>query len=490
MQSSGGEITKDNTSVEYYGTIFAAAESPAESGVIWTGSDDGLIHITKDGGKNWENITPKIFPEWAMVNSIDLHPTKKGVAYVAATRYKSDDFAPYLYKTKDYGKTWTKITNGIPNNDFTRVLRLDPERDGLLYAGTESSIYVSFDDGQNWQPMRYNLPIVPITDLQVKENDLIAATQGRSFWIFDDLNPLRNFDKTTLGKIKTDNFLVFKPSDTYLSERNMKLGFYLNQKPDTSKILEVEILDADGNLIQKYSSDSKITKDKDFNVKKLEATQGVNTITWNMRYEDAKKFDGMILWFGGTQGVQALPNDYKAKVTFDGKTQETDFKLLKDPRWSVSDAGLQERFTFLKEVRDKLTETHEAIINIRKMRSSLNDWKTKASSNEDWKVVSESAESIIKNMTTIEEALYQTQNRSGQDPLNYPVRLNNKLSALATTVGSGDFPPNEGAKEVKAEITQQIDEQLKLYYEILKTDIPAFNKLVDEKNIPAIEIEK
>ena len=490
MQSSGGEITKDNTSVEYYGTIFAAAESPVESGVIWTGSDDGLIHITKDGGKNWENITPKILPEWAMINSIDLHPTKKGVAYIAATRYKSDDFAPYLYKTKDYGKTWTKITNGIPNDDFTRVLRLDPEREGLLYAGTESGVYVSFDDGQNWQPMRYNLPIVPITDLQVKENDLIAATQGRSFWIFDDLNPLRNFDKTTLEKIKTENFLVFKPSDTYLSERNMKLNFYLNQKPDTSKILEIEILDKDGNLIQKYSSDEKITKDKDSNVKKLEATQGANTITWNMRYEDAKKFDGMILWFGGTQGVQALPNDYKAKVTFNGKTQETDFKLLKDPRWSVSDEDLKERFIFLKEVRDKLTETHEAIINIRKIRSSLNDWKEKASSKEDWKVVADSAESIIKNVTKIEETLYQTQNRSGQDPLNFPVRLNNKLSALATTVGYGNFPPNEGAKEVKADITSKIDEQLKLYYEILKTDIPTFNKLVAEKNIPAVEVEE
>ena len=488
MQPSGGEITKDNTSVEYYGTIFAAAESPAESGVIWTGSDDGLIHITKDGGKNWENITPKILPEWAMINSIDLHPNKKGVAYIAATRYKSDDFAPYLYKTKDYGKTWTKITNGIPKDDFTRVLRLDPEREDLLYVGTESSVYVSFDDGQNWQPMRYNLPIVPITDLQVKENDLIAATQGRSFWIFDDLNPFRNFDKTTLEKVKTDNFVVFKPSGTYLSEQNMKLNFYLTQEPDSTKILEIEILDKEGNLIQKYSSDEKVTKDKDSNVKKLEATQGANTITWNMRYEDAKKFDGMILWFGGTQGVQAMPDDYKARVTFNGKTQETDFKLLKDPRWSASDADLKERFTFLKEVRDKLTETHEAIITIRKARSSLQDWKTKAK--DDWKAVADSAESIIKNLTKIEEALYQTQSRSDQDPLNFPVRLNNKLSALATTVGYGNFPPNEGAKQVKADITSKIDEQLKMYYEILKTDIPAFNKLVADRNIPAIEVNK
>ena len=488
MQSSGGEITKDNTSVEYYGTIFAAAESPAESGVIWTGSDDGLIHITKDGGKNWENITPKILPEWAMINSIDLHPTKKGVAYVAATRYKSDDFEPYLYKTKDYGKTWTKITNGIPKSDFTRVVRLDPIRDGLLYAGTESSVYISFDDGQNWQPMRYNLPIVPITDMQVKENDLIVSTQGRSFWIFDDLNPIRNFDNQKLEKLKTDNFLAFTPSDTYLSDRNMEMYFYLNEKPDTSKVLEIEILDKNGNLIQKYSSDEKATKSKDSEVKSLKANKGANTFKWNMRYPDAKKFDGMILWFGGTQGVEAMPDDYKAKITFGGKTQEVDFKLLKDPRWSVSETDLKERFTFLKEIRDKLTETHEAIINIRKIRSDLNNWKEKAGQNEEWKQVAESAEKINKELTKIEEALYQTQNRSGQDPLNFPVRLNNKLSALATTVGYGNFPPTEGAKQVKKDITEKIDEQLRMYYEILKTDIPAFNKLVAEKNIPAISV--
>ncbi|WP_291724641.1 WD40/YVTN/BNR-like repeat-containing protein [Bernardetia sp.] len=488
MQSSGGEITKDNTSVEYYGTIFAAAESPAEKGVIWTGSDDGLIHITKDGGKNWENITPTNLPEWAMINSIDLHPTKKGVAYVAATRYKSDDFTPYLYKTKDYGKTWTKITNGIPKDDFTRVLRLDPVRDGLLYAGTESSVYISFDDGQNWQPMRYNLPIVPITDMQVKENDLIVSTQGRSFWIFDDLNPIRNFDNQKVEKLKTDNFLAFAPSDTYLSDRNMEMYFYLNEKPDTSKILEIEILDKNGNLIQKYSSDAKATKDKDSEIKSLKAEKGANTFKWNMRYPDAKKFEGMILWFGGTQGVEAMPDDYKVKVTFRGKTQEVDFKLLKDPRWSVSDADLKERFKFLKEIRDKLTETHEAIINIRKMRSDLNDWKAKAKENKEWKEVAESADKIIKELTKIEETLYQTQNRSGQDPLNFPVRLNNKLSALATTVGYGNFPPTEGAKEVKKDITEKIDEQLKMYYNILKTDIPAFNKLVAEKNIPAISV--
>jgi photosystem II stability/assembly factor-like uncharacterized protein len=499
LKSSGGPITQDNTSVEYYCTIFAGAESPQEEGLIWIGSDDGLIHVTKDGGKNWENVTPTNLPEWTMVNSIDVNPFEKGSAYVAATSYKSGDFAPYLYKTSDYGKTWTKITNGINPEHFTRVLRADPKRKGLLYAGTESGMYVSFNDGANWNPFQLNLPIVPITDLTIKQNNLIASTQGRGVWIVDDLTVLHQLENS----IKSADFHLFQPKPSYRmdggnwgSSRNggsktagenhasgVVFNFYLENKPDSTTKASMEIMDSDGDLIQKFSTDAKEKSEK------LILKDSANTFAWNMRYPSAKKVKGMILWWGTLNGPKAVPGKYKAKLTVNGAAQVQEFTILKDPRNPSSQEDFQEQFDFLLDTRDKLTETHEAILDIRKVRKSLMDWKGKVAGDSTMAAIAEMADAIDKRITKIEEELYQTKNRSRQDPLNFPIRLGNKLAHIASLTNMGDFPPTEQAIEVKDVLTKRIDMQLAEFQKIVKEEIPKFNELVKEKEIKAIEIK-
>ncbi len=492
---SGGPITKDNTSVEYYGTIFAINESAIEPGVIWTGSDDGLIHVTHDGGKNWTNVTPKKMPEWIMINSIDAHPTIKGGAYVAATMYKSGDFRPYLYKTTDYGKTWTKITDGIPENHFTRVVRADKKRPGLLYAGTEYGMYVSFDDGDKWQPFQMNLPIVSITDLTIKNDNLIASTQGRGFWLIDDITPLHQLNKNTASA----KFHLYKPLDSYKMDGGGRgpsktagenhpggvlVHYYMQQKPDSATVAKLEILDQNNKLIRSFATNAKEKKDK------LEVKEGLNRFVWDMRYPEASKFDGMILWGGGTQGPKAIPGKYKAKLTVGKESQETEFAILKDPRTKATPEDLQAQFTFLTEVRDKLTETHDAIKDIRSMRAQLNTLKGNLKGQDNYKDVVDAATAIDKKITKIEEALYQTKNRSGQDPLNYPIRLNNKLANLVGQVSTGDFRPTEQAYAFKKEITAQIDEQLNLFKQVQAQDVPALNKLVKDKGVDAVSVKK
>ncbi|MBC7923718.1 MAG: glycosyl hydrolase [Ferruginibacter sp.] len=498
MGSSGGPITKDNTSVEYYCTIFAAAESPSEKDLIWTGSDDGLVHVTRDGGKQWENVTPKGMPEWMMINSIDPHPTVKGGAYVAGTRYKSGDFQPYLYRTLDYGKTWTKITNGIAEEHFTRVVRADPKRPGLLYCGTESGMYVSFDDGASWKPFQSNLPIVPITDLTIKHDNLIAATQGRGFYLIDDITPLHQVNNEVAGS----PFHLYKPTPSYrmeggsTSRRPLKgvgqnhpggvlIHYYLKDQPDSTATITLDITQADGKPIKSFSNKAKDPKDKGEQLLAVKA--GINRFAWDMRYPDAKKFEGMILWSrSGTEGPKAVPGTYKAKLTVGGQTRETDFEILADPRVTTSREDLQAQFDFLMEGRDKLSETHEAIARIREVRGQLKQVTGRVKEADENKPMLEAAKVLNRKLTDIEEALYQTKNRSSQDPLNFPIRLNDKLGNLVGVAGSGDYRPTDQSYAFKKEITGKIDEQLSKLKVVLQTDVPNFNKLVKEKGIDAV----
>ncbi len=492
---SGGPITKDNTSVEYYGTIFAAMESPAEEGVIWTGSDDGLVHVTRDAGKTWKNVTPKALPEWSMINSVEPHPTQKGVMYLAATLYKTGDFQPLLFKTSDYGKTWTKITNGIPATHFTRVVRVDPKRAGLLYAGTEYGMYVSFNDGASWKPFRLNLPLVPITDLTIKEDNLIAATQGRGFWIIDDLTLLHQLTP----QIAEEKFHLYKPMPTYRTlgsnGANLKfegqnhpggvmVHFYLPTAPDSTSKISLEILEKDGKLIRKYDTKAKEPANK------LDAKTGLNRFVWNMVYPEASRFEGMILWGGGTQGPKATPGTYKARLTVNGQPQETEFVILQDPRSQTPLADLQAQHAFLLSVRDKLTETHDAISKIREARTQINSVTSRFQGREDMKDVLDAAKAMNKKMTEVEETLYQTKNRSGQDPLNFPIRLNNKLSNLASQASVGDFRPTDQMYAFQKEVTAQIDEQLKKLNQVFATDLPALNQLIRSKNVDAIMLKE
>ncbi|PKP32875.1 MAG: glycosyl hydrolase [Bacteroidetes bacterium HGW-Bacteroidetes-17] len=496
LKSSGGPITQDNTSVEYYCTIFTACESPYEVDLLWAGSDDGLLHVSKDGGKTWTNVTPKGMPELMMFNSIDPDPFVKGGAYVAGTRYKLGDNEPYLYKTKDYGQTWEKITTGIDPNHFTRVVRADPMKAGLLYAGTENGMYISFDDGANWQTFQLNLPIVPITDLTIKDNNLIAATQGRSFWLIDDITPLHQLSE----EVANSKFYLYQPTASWrMGGRGRGRGgssagqnhpggviihFYLKEKGEKDKV-SLEIFEADGDLISKFSTNP----DKKAKEGKLEIKEGMNRFIWNMMYPGADSFDGMILWGASMSGPRALPGIYKAKLMVNDEGSETTFEILKDPRNDATMADLQAQFDFIISVRDKLSETNNAITNIREARKQIN-LITGNMKGDDFKEINDKAKNILKAMKEVEEALYQTKNQSGQDPLNFPIKLNNKLGHLSSLASTGDNPPTASAVAFKKEVTAAIDAELNKLKDVFETEIPAFNKMVKEKDVDAVILNK
>jgi photosystem II stability/assembly factor-like uncharacterized protein len=496
MGPSGGPITKDNTSVEYYGTIFALAESVHEPGVIWTGSDDGLIYLTRDGGKTWQNVTPppSLMPEWIQINSIEPDPFNLGGLYVAATMYKWDDFRPYLYKTKDYGRTWQKITEGIAEDHFTRVIRADPERPGLLYAGTESGLYISFDDGEHWQPFQLNLPVVPITDLAVKGTDLIVATQGRSFWVLDHLEALRQLTP----ELARQDVILFKPKDTYrlrggtfgntppnMGENpppGVAIFFYLKEKPDSATVVKLEILEEDGDVIRTFATNAKEQRNQ------LKVRAGSNKFVWNMRYPDAEGFEGLILWAASLQGPLAPPGTYRVRLTVGDYVQEQTFRLLKDPRATATDEDLKAQFAFLMEVRDKVSEVHRTIKHIRKIRQDLREVLERLPDDSTGVTLRQQGQAIIQKLTEVEEALYQTKNQAPQDPLNFPIRLNNKLAALMGVVGEGDFRPTDQAIAVKNELIAQIDSALERYREVVADELPPFNEAVLGLRLPYVAI--
>jgi photosystem II stability/assembly factor-like uncharacterized protein len=506
---SGGPITKDNTAVEYYGTIFAALESPHQPGVFWTGSDDGLIHVSRDGGENWADVTPADLPEWTMINSIEAHPFEEGGLYVAATGYKQDDFAPYLYRTTDWGQSWTKITDGIADDHFTRVIRADPDRAGLLYAGTERGVYISFDDGETWQSLQLNLPIVPITDLAVKEQDLVAATQGRSYWILDDLTPLH----AITGEIAAATAHLFTPRPTHRLGRgggfrgpppntgaNPPSGpvfhYLLAETPDDETEIKLEIFEADGDEVMTYTrkpaeeEDESGGRDRGPNTKLLETEPGLNRFVWNMRYAGMERFPGMILWNDRGAGPTAVPGAYSARLTVGDWSQEVEFEILKDPRSSATLEDLQAQFDFVVSVRDKLTEIHEQIGKIRTARAQLEALDERLKEKEGMEDVLKASKALQETVTPIEEALYQTKNRSRQDPLNFPIRLNDKLAGLMGTASFGDARPTSQAYAVRDELFAAADAELAKLQSVWTETLPALNRLIQEKAVVAIEIDE
>jgi photosystem II stability/assembly factor-like uncharacterized protein len=487
---SGGPITKDNTSVEYYATIFAATESALEPGLLWAASDDGFVHVSRNGGQSWENVTPKGIPEWMMFNSVEVHPTQKGGLYVAGTRYKLGDYQPYLYKTLDYGKTWTKITTGIDPTHFTRALRADPKRPGLLYAGTETGMYISFDDGISWKPFQLNLPIVPITDLALKNDNLIAATQGRGFWLIDDLTVLHQLSGQSLRVPH-----LYKPMPSFRMNgsdngdkkregQNLPNGvivhFYLPQV-DTSTQVSLEFLEWSGKRIKKY--DSKAEKR---NEQLGELVAGGNTFVWNIRYPDAKSFEGMVLWWSQMAGPKAVPGMYKVRLTVNGQMQEQPFEILADPRSTSTPEDMQRQFNFMRAVSEKITEAHEAIETLRKVRSQVNQLSDRLKGQQAYAALVEKGKAISKALTEVEEALYQTKNRSGQDPLNFPIQLTNKLAHLNSLTGMGDFAPTQQAEEYRQDVTARIDAELAKFKAVMDKEIPAYNTLAWELQVDAL----
>lgn len=492
LKSSGGPITQDNTSVEYYCTIFAAQESSLQEGLLWVGSDDGLVHVTKNGGTSWENVTPKGMPEWMMINSVEPSAFDAGTCYVAGTKYKTGDFAPYLYKTTDYGQTWTKITNGIPSEHFTRVLREDPKQKGLLYAGTETGMYISFDDGKNWNTFQLNLPIVPITDLTIKDYNLIVATQGRSLWIIDDLTVLHQLNASS-----KDANVLFTPKDTYRMPGRSRKGSktsgtnhpngvitYFNLKDFDEKNDKVSLtyFDTKGDTIKTFSTKNK-KKDK------LEVKKGANQFVWDMTYDGAESIDGMILWWASLDGPSAVPGNYKVSLNVNDEIISKTFTVLADPRSETDLAGMQEQFNFIKDVNKTVDEAHKSIKKIRKINDQLTAFETQYKDDENVKELLEKAKVLKKQFSEIEKALYQTQNRSGQDPLNFPIKLTNKLGHLNALVSMGDFPPTEQDIAVKNELSKEINEQLSAFNILIDNEIKEFNAAFNSKNLNYLFIE-
>lgn len=498
---SGGPITKDNTGVEYYCTIFTVAESPIVRGLIWAGTDDGLVWVTEDGGKNWRNVTPpaSLMPEWIQINSIEASPHDPKKAYIAATMYKQGDFRPYLYRTADGGKSWTRIVSGIAEDAFTRVVREDPNVAGLLYAGTETGMYVSFNDGASWESLQLNLPVVPITDLALHREmkDLVVATQGRSFWILDDLPVLHEWKRRGNGFFPvepawrmTGSWAPVRPGMTVGENppAGAVLHFWLDEAPQEEAVLE--ILDARGKVIRRFSSRAQQDSGGEESdgrrggqASRFEPAKGLNRLVWDLRHEDAKSIPNLILWAGSVRGPKAAPGRYRARFSAGKISFETEFWVRKDPRLTeITQEDLEIQEQFLLQIRDKLSEVHEAILKIRDVRSQVEAWGKRDAALE------KAAKELSAKLTAVEEKLYQTKNRSPQDPLNYPIKLNNKLAALASVAGSAEARPTAQSQQLYEELAHRANAQLRTLDGLLRKELDAFNRLVREKELPAVTV--
>jgi photosystem II stability/assembly factor-like uncharacterized protein len=505
QQSSGGPITQDNTSVEYYDTVFAIAESPVEKGVIWAGSDDGLVHVTRDGGQHWANVTSKEFGEWSLVSILDASPHAGGTAYVAIDKHKLDDYKPYVFKTGDYGKSWTKITAGLPENGYAHSVKEDPKRKGLLFAGTENGIYVSFDDGGRWQPLKLNLPTTPIHDLMVKNDDLIAATHGRAFWILDDISPLRQMNASTAS----EEAHLYQPAAAI---RYRGPGFTLpatapvGANPPTGVILDyflknapkdgitLEILDAKGKVIRKYSSkkaaEGASPDEEEFGITrpgdKLPAEAGLNRFVWNMRSEAPANVPGSVSWGGRPTGPLVVPGSYQIKLTAAGKTSTATAEIQKDPRVPSSQADLEKQNELAMRIRDRVNAGHEAVNQIRSVRGQIDALKKRLGADASAKPELEAGDALKKRLDAVEEKIIQPKSKSGEDPLNYPIQVADQLMALQSTVESADAAPTSQSYVVFDELNTKLETQLAAWREIQSKDLVALNDLMKKNNVPAI----
>ncbi len=475
---SGGPITKDQTSIEYYGTIFAVQESPITPGLIWTGSDDGLIYLTRDGGKHWTNVTPRGLPKWTRISIIDPSPHAPGTAWVAANRYQMDDYAPYLYRTTDYGKTWTKIVNGLPGDVYTRAIREDLVRPDMLYASTERGMWLSYDAGAHWQSLQRNLPPVPVHDIALRDDDIVIATHGRAFWVMENITELRQAPEAEAAAEAGHDFL-YKPGKTYQGTAvNVAYRLTRGGEPVT-----IEFLENNGKLIRKFSSTDKRPARRGgrgggfrggFGAPAVVTDHaGVNTYSWNMRYPDASSFQGMILWAAGVNGPDAAPGTYRVRVTVgDQKPMTQSFTVTKDPRTKATNADLVEQHDFAIRIRDRVTAANDAVKRIRSARRQLDE---RAAAMKDNAAYGRLAAAFADSLTGVEDSLYQTKNRSGEDPLNFPVRLNNQMAALMGFVENGERRPPPQAYQVFGVLNPLLTVQLNRLDRVMKQYLTRVN---------------
>ncbi len=507
---SGGPIAIDVTGVELYSTIFALGESAADPGVIWAGSDDGLIHVTRDNGKTWQNVTPKGIPEWIQINAIDASLRDKGTAYVAATMYKWDDFRPYLYKTSDYGKTWTKIVNGIPDGAFTRVVREDPVRQGLLYAGTEAGLYISFDDGANWQPFQRNLPYPPITDLAVKNDDLVVATQGRAFWILDDLTALRKWDETIAGSaaylfpprptVRMDIDARDEEDEPEAEGKNLPAGvvvdYWLKDVPKPNDRVLLEFFDGD-SLLRSYSNQkppqpedlkeqaaqADLQKGRD---KPLEPKAGVNRFVWDLRIMKPTLVPKAVFNEGTKNPPKVAPGAYSVRLTAGDKTYTQPIEVRPHPAGYATAADLKAQHELLRAIRDRLSETHETVLEIRDTRQQVEELGARAGRLGKGDVLAKQAAALADRLTAVEDQLTNPLIVADEDDLNYEPKLDHDWVYLAAIVASADAKPTPSSVEYYGLLKTRLDAARAECKAILDKDVKAFNQAVAEAKIPPV----
>ena len=531
---TGGPVNREGASAEVYATVFSLVESAHEAGVIWAGSDDGLVHITKDSGETWTEITPSNLPEWSMVSTLELSPHDPATCYLAALRYKHDDYAPYLYKTTDYGQSWTRINDGIPEDDFTRVIRCDPARPGLLYAGTETGVYVSFDDGASWQPLQLDLPVAPIHDLLVKNNDLVAATHGRSFWILDDLTRLHQLhagsepsEALLLKPRATQRVLesidgrrlVDQPGKTYMSStgvsaaythtttpenvvarkfldsgenlpRGVLLTYFLPEVPNDK--IRLSIADAEGKQVREFSSmdesDCPRQKEKpDKTLVYLTATAGWNRFVWDMRLPTSPALNGKDPQFERMPGPTVPPGKYTLKLAVDGKTNTQEFVLTKDATSSATADELQEQFDLLVKIYDCYADATEAINSMRRYRSQLGSLQVRLSDVADLADLAQTAADLCAQVREIESKIFVPDLREGwAGRVNQGTDTLRRLSGLPSVVGLGEFPPTVQSYEVFAKLSGAIEMQIDAFENLRDGELDAFNRKLKERGVSLV----
>ncbi len=544
MGPSGGPITKDQTGVETYALIFAFDESPVQKGVLWAGTDDGWIWVSRDNGEHWENVTPKDIGDFTRVSIIEPSHFIAGGAFVAANRYQLGDKQPIFYKTDDFGKTWTKIVNGIAPDHFARVIREDPVRRGLLFAGTERGVYVSFDEGSSWQEMNRNLPIVPVHDLRIKDNDIVLATHGRSFWVMDDISPLRQ----VTPEIVAQGAHLFQPSPAYRTNWGGGRGggegdtganppsgaqvYYWLRQPNQT--VQLDFLDAQGAVIQHFTSEQDAQAQADsLRLEQLKAQSidsltrrgvsrdsatratnahfaspavlaalrdgadagprpprvpnkaGLNQFAWNLRYPDAVRFSNLIMWAAGTNGPVAPPGTYTVRLRVGDNVQSFPFEVRKDPRSSATVADLQEQFKLLIAIRDRTSEANNAVRMVRNMRWQVDDRSGKLTGGPKDQF-SRLAGRMMDSLSTSENEVYQTKNQSNQDPLNFPIRLNNQIAALSGVVGSGEYRPTKQSYEAFDRLSKELQAQLDAIKGTMDGTLPRLNAILRAAGLPAL----
>lgn len=494
----GEPVQHDHTGVELYTTIFAFEESPRVQGELWAGTDDGRLHLSRDNGESWKEITPKDLPVEGTINMIELSAHDPGRALIAVYKYRENDFRPYIFLTNNYGRTWKALTDGeqgIPADHFVRVVREDPIRRGLLYAGTEFGMYISFDEGKQWQPFQQNLPIVPITDMQIKDNDLVLATQGRSFWIMDDLSPLREIDDRLLAQ----EAHLFPPNTAYRTQLRNYYGtgapdrapsgalihFYVNETQKEA-LVKLEIVDPFGESRVTYSTQP----DKEKKERQLSIKPGLNRLEWNLRYEAPQTQPGARFSLANLSGVKATVGTHTVVMEMDGQRWQKTFEVKTDPRWTQSREDLHAQHDLAVQVMDLLNTCHATIGEMRDLRGQIKTIRKRLDKEgTSSRAFHELSQSVLDELEALERELIQTKSESGQDPINYPPMLDDQIAYLYSIVNGQDDRPTEGAYQRYEDVKKAYEVHHDAFQQLRAEQLPRLNSQLNSAGFKLIGSE-